>query len=224
MPMPKAARATAAWKWRPRHARRRPPPARPNRVGEQAATAASAHAVRARFIDAMARRAAMQQGSAHALLEARVAALRAAHEAAGAPTDTTLPAQPQRGPLAALTDQLTQYAAAQARHTSVGSGPAELQALPYFRATWSRLSAQRRLAQSLAQLPENAGPLNSHRLVHRALTLMRQLSPDYLQRFMAHVDVLMWLEQAQAKAAPVAAGKEAPRGKAAAKKARGKAG
>ncbi|HSW05521.1 DUF2894 domain-containing protein, partial [Aquabacterium sp.] len=36
----------------------------------------------------------------------------------------------------------------------------------------------------------------SHALVLRSLTLMRELSPDYLSRFMSHIDALLWLEQA----------------------------
>jgi len=72
----------------------------------------------------------------------------------------------------------------------------ELKSLRYFRSTWSRLSAEQQLAQALAQAPENAGPLNSHLLVLRALQLMQDVSPDYLQRFMSYVDTLLWLEQA----------------------------
>ena len=69
-----------------------------------------------------------------------------------------------------------------------------------FRRTWWRLSADQRLAQSRATLPENAGPLNSHHLVHRSLTLMRELSPEYLERFVGYVDALQWLEQANESA------------------------
>ena len=36
-------------------------------------------------------------------------------------------------------------------------------------------------------------------LVIHSLALMRKLSPHYLQRFMAHVDDLLWLEQAHAR-------------------------
>lgn len=75
------------------------------------------------------------------------------------------------------------------------SAPPELKALSYFRSTWSRLSTEQRLAQSAAKLPENAGPLNSQHLVHQSLVLMRDLSPGYLERFIAHVDALMWLDQ-----------------------------
>ena len=79
---------------------------------------------------------------------------------------------------------------------------ADPRTLQFFQRTWSRLSADQRLAQSRASLPENAGPLNSHHLVHRALTLMRQLSPDYLERFVGYVDALQWLEQANESAPP----------------------
>jgi hypothetical protein len=75
------------------------------------------------------------------------------------------------------------------------SAPPELKALSYFRSTWSRLSTEQRLAQSAAKLPENAGPLNSQHLVHQSLVLMRELSPGYLERFIAHIDALMWLDQ-----------------------------
>ena len=110
-------------------------------------------------------------------------------------------AAPRRGPLAGLVEQLARPAA-----PSAGEGPVraslppgpdhapDLQSLGYFRDTWSRLSAERRVTQSLADVPENAGPLNSRRLVHRALVSMRELSPDYLHRFVAYVDALLWLE------------------------------
>jgi hypothetical protein len=68
----------------------------------------------------------------------------------------------------------------------------------YFRNTWSRLSTEQQLTQTLAQAPENAGPMNSQNLVLSALKLMRDCSPDYLQGFMSYVDTLIWLEQASA--------------------------
>lgn len=79
--------------------------------------------------------------------------------------------------------------------------PVDAQTLEFFRRTWSRLSAEQRLAQSRSALPGNAGPLNSQHLVHRALTSMRELSPAYFERFMNHVDALLWLERAQEHAA-----------------------
>jgi hypothetical protein len=55
---------------------------------------------------------------------------------------------------------------------------------------------QKQVTQAMAQAPQNAGPINSHMLVLRSLGLMRDISPDYLNRFMAHVDTLLCLEEA----------------------------
>jgi hypothetical protein len=49
----------------------------------------------------------------------------------------------------------------------------------------------------LATVPKNAGPLNSHHLVHQSLTLMRELSPEYLTQFVSYVETLSWLDRAQ---------------------------
>ncbi|MEF7612619.1 DUF2894 domain-containing protein [Aquincola sp. MAHUQ-54] len=166
--------------------------------------------VRFRFIEALARRAAAQEGEARRLLDERVARLLAAYGEhrgqAGAPAAEArgLPRAPTRGPLAELVEHIACHAPAAAVAVQGGepaapglsSAPPELKALSYFRRTWSRLSADQRLTQSLAKVPENAGPLHSHQLVHRALTLMRTLSPDYLDRFMPYVDALLWLDQA----------------------------
>ena len=78
------------------------------------------------------------------------------------------------------------------------AGPAglELKAATRFRKTWARLGAEKRLRESLAQAPGNAGPLNSHGLVLRALQRMQAVSPDYLSRWVAQVDALLWIEQA----------------------------
>jgi hypothetical protein len=105
----------------------------------------------------------------------------------------------RRGPLAGLVEQLAGAATSAADRPAPAGPPGaeaapDLRSLEYFRDTWSRLSAERRVAQSLADVPENAGPLNSRRLVHRALASMRELSPDYLHRFVAYVDALLWLE------------------------------
>ncbi len=82
----------------------------------------------------------------------------------------------------------------------------ELASVRRFRGTWSRLSAQERLRQTFEQVPPQAGPLNALHLLHRALVQMQELSPDYLQHFVAHVDALLWLEQVhQAAQAPSAA-------------------
>ena len=76
------------------------------------------------------------------------------------------------------------------------SPPDELKSLSYFRETWSQLSVEQQLAQALAQLPDNAGPLNAHRLILQSLQRMRETAPDHLQRYLSYVDTLLWLEQA----------------------------
>ncbi len=92
--------------------------------------------------------------------------------------------------------------------------------LEYFQGVWSRVSADRQVRQSQEQVHKNAGPLNSNQLVHRALSLMRELSPGYLQQFLSYTDALIWMEQMAAATAPPP--KEAPRA-GAKKSARGKA-
>jgi hypothetical protein len=169
--------------------------------------------VRLRFAEALARRATAHAGAARQVIETRLQAVLAALDTlvAGsqAPAQGTAPARPPRGPLGQLVD-----GAARRQSAPVAGAPASLEAVParagpvadpktlqFFKRTWSRLSADQRLAQSLASLPGNAGPLNSHHLVHRSLMLMRELSPEYLERFVGHVDALQWLEQADAAAA-----------------------
>jgi hypothetical protein len=170
--------------------------------------------VRFRFIEAMARRAAAYDGEARRMLDERVAQLLAAYgealgqrgDALGQQRDATAPpgdatalpgeAPAVRGALAELIDHIARHAPPAGPGLAAGGGTPDLKAVTYFRSTWSRLSADRRVTQSLAKVPDNAGPLNSHHLVHRALLLMRELSPEYLNRFMSYVDALLWIDQA----------------------------
>lgn len=73
----------------------------------------------------------------------------------------------------------------------------ELKSVQQFRNTWSKLSAQKQVSQALGQAPKNAGPINSHMLVLRSLELMRNISPDYLNRFMSYADTLLCLDQSE---------------------------
>lgn len=77
---------------------------------------------------------------------------------------------------------------------STGIRP-ELKATQYFRHTWAKLSVNKRVAQALVQAPKDAGPINSHMLVLRSLALMRDMFPDYLNRFTSYVDTLLCLDQ-----------------------------
>ncbi len=62
-----------------------------------------------------------------------------------------------------------------------------------FRKLLNKISVQKQVTQALAQAPQNPGPINSHMLVLRSIELMRDLSPDYLHRFMGYVDTLLLL-------------------------------
>jgi hypothetical protein len=177
--------------------------------------------VRFRLLEAMARRSAAHEGEARRLLDERLNRLLAVYDADLAKAATAKKETPPATPAAG---GLTELLAHVAERTGVAEGSAapsatDLKSLRYFRSTWSRLSADRRLNQSQAKVPENAGPLNSQHLVHRAITLMRDASPDYLNRLMSYIDTLSWIDQANVGApAPAAArpeGRKAARGKSA---------
>ena len=178
--------------------------------------------VRLLVIDALARRAAAQQGEARRMLDDRLAALKAAREHAltqaqaqaparhaDAGTAEAAPPPGQGGPLAQLVHYIAQQRGPAASLPSAASG--EMETLRYLRSTWSRLSADKRLTQSLAKVPDKAGPLNSHQLVHRALSAMRDASPEYFHHFVSYVDALMGLQQINgAGAASASAEKASP--------------
>ncbi len=92
--------------------------------------------------------------------------------------------------------------AAAPSHTPTASAAArlaapQLPAVENARRLWTELRSRSQLRQSLQPAPADAGPLNSGVLVHRALALMRTLSPGYLQHFLSYVDALSWLQQLQ---------------------------
>ncbi|MGF6639432.1 DUF2894 domain-containing protein [Paraburkholderia sp. MM6662-R1] len=194
----------------------------------RASGAARLDPVRFHLLDALTRRAAQHSGEPRRVLEQRLAGLladytaeverAAADESASQATSGDANAA-NDATLAALIERLARHhARADAPH---GAAYPDLPAVDYFREVWSKLRTEKQLRQSLAQVPGNAGPLNSSSLVHRALSLMRELSPEYLKQFLSYVDTLSWLEQMNG-GAPLE--KEAPRaattGKGARKKAR----
>lgn len=164
--------------------------------------------LRFHFIEALERRAGRHDGEARRLLDDRLAGLIASYasdleKAAPGKRDAagTVPDAPARGALAALTQLIADNAAARGSNATTGSTasrPAtfpELEALGEFREIWSAARTRSQVRQSLEQVPSNAGPLNSGALVHRSITLMRELSPDYLQHFLSYIDVLSCMEQ-----------------------------
>ncbi|WP_088504879.1 DUF2894 domain-containing protein [Burkholderia ubonensis] len=176
--------------------------------------------VRFHRIDALERRAAGHDGDARRLLDARLDALLAGYaddvERAGDANepDDVAQARPASGALAGLVTHIARDAQAD----RAGIDPA---LIDYFRETWSKVRTEKQYRQALDQVPRNAGPLNSSSLVHRSLSLMRDLSPGYLQQFLSYVDALAWLEDLAGGGAQ--AEKEAPRAKGVKKGARSKA-
>ncbi|WP_064749200.1 DUF2894 domain-containing protein [Lysobacter antibioticus] len=171
-------------------------------------------------IAALARHARNRDGEARRLLEARLSGLAEEFAAAlRARADVAAPAVAPASAdasLAALAQRMTDAAGARERALGAGAGARasasafpELGALAGFRRLWAGLRTESQLRQSLEQAPENAGPLNSGRLVHRALLLMREASPEYLQQFLSYVDTLAWIEHMHADG--VIEPEEAPR-------------
>ncbi|WP_321909241.1 DUF2894 domain-containing protein [Paraburkholderia sp. J11-2] len=178
--------------------------------------------VRFHLIEALERRAAAHAGDARRLIDARLAQLLGAFADDLAREDSkithTLRDERARSELGRLVDSLARAEPAQPA-TRVRHEP-DPELVEYFRQTWSRVRSEKQLRQSLDQVPRNAGPLNSSSLVHRALSLMREVSPGYLQQFLAYADALSWLEQLNASVGVAAPVKEAPRATAAKKGAR----
>ena len=153
--------------------------------------------MRFHFIEALERRAAGHGGEARRILDDRLSRLLEAYAddlnvaaaSVEAADSSATPPAPARGALGGLVD-----------HISNGVAPRPstyptLEALDEFRKIWSELRTDSQVRQSLEQVPADAGPLNSGNLVHRSLTLMRELSPGYLQHFLSYVDTLAWMEQ-----------------------------
>ena len=167
----------------------------------------------ARFdiLQALAARMRTQEGEARRLLEARLAGLMRTYSEALAQRPTAVPAT-ERGS-DATTGLRALVATLQARAGSVPDPAAPPMApamLTEARDTWAQVRTDSQLRASLHDLPADAGPLNSGMLVHRALHLMRAVSPGYLQHFIAYADTLSSLEQLQQAVAPLTTASDAP--------------
>lgn len=184
----------------------------------RASGAADRDPVRFAYLEALSRRAAAQPEAIRQSLNAKISA--AANELASRPVPVateTAPTSPAN-PLADLLAYISQHAHEQpatllpadgnptvnrknrpkSKSASPGRTPQgpELKSIAIFRNEWSKLSTEQQLTQTLAQAPENAGPMNSQHLVLRSLERMRDIAPDYLQGFMSYIDTLIWLDHA----------------------------
>lgn len=186
----------------------------------RSAGAARLDPVRFAYLEALARRLAGQREPVGALLHERLARALSEYEQRlpGEPVQPAprrLPAAapaPACAPLAELNAHLRRSVSARTAAALPGETPHdnELASVQRFRQAWLAGRSDEQVAQALGRKPANAGPLNSHALVLHSLALMRELSPDYLRRFLTHVETLQWLEAAGEKPVP-------PRSRAAAK-------
>jgi hypothetical protein len=181
--------------------------------------------VRFHYIEVLAQRASTHQGRVRSILDSKLAdaavALRQRVEQARSDAQiaamATSDVATHRETLGDLVRHMARQAPEKADHPlSAAMAPsAELKSVRYFRNTWSRLSAEKQVTQALGQAPKNAGPINSHVVALRSLALMRDTSPDYLNRFMSYVDTLLCLDLGDKATLPTA---KPPRAAKAAKK------
>ena len=179
----------------------------------QASGAAQFDALTWHYLDLLAQRAEQQQGLAQRMLIekleksltelqrrfalASTTANQNASASDGSYETTTANKALRDGPspLAELL-QAMQPQPPVANLTPSGEWQQENPRIQQFRKQLGRISVQKKISKAIAQAPQNAGPINSHMLVLRSLGIMRDVSPDYLNRFMAHVDTLLCLDQA----------------------------
>lgn len=82
------------------------------------------------------------------------------------------------------------------------SGAPPLKSIKVLRQRSEQNSVEQRVDQAIERSPESPGPLNPQMLAIKALTTMRELSPQYLQRYMAYLDTLFWLDDVDTAANP----------------------
>lgn len=168
------------------------------------------------YIERLADRAGQQTGRAQALLfdklQHALHGLKARRDAAlaeSAPSPVVAARTAAPSPLAALLQEMTPAVTDAGKDAGMGTGTlsgmgthkppawrAESPRIRQFRKQLGQIHVQKQVSQAIAQAPQNAGPINSHMLVLRSLGLMRDASPDYLNRFMAYVDTLLCLDDA----------------------------
>ncbi len=178
-------------------------PALPDLDALRASGAARVDAVGWHYIETLAKRTREQSGPAQLKLVAKLQeALVRLETRMGAATAPLAKQDAILSPLAVLLHDLGSKNTPQASSKTTGWG-LESPRIQQFRKQLSQISVQKQVTQAIAQAPQNAGPINSHMLVLRSLGLMRDISPDYLNRFMAHVDTLLCLDEAgKAKLTP----------------------
>lgn len=150
------------------------------------------------YIEVLSERTRGQTGPAQALLHEKLQHALAVFEHRLTTTAAAPPLAPYavRSPLAVLLQEMTPPSTATSPLSTLTPTPRESTRVRQFRQQLRQISMQKRVSKAIAKAPQNAGPINSHMLVLRALGMMRDISPDYLNRFMTHVDTLLCLDDA----------------------------
>lgn len=162
----------------------------------RAAGAAQVDAVGWHYIETLAQRMHAQSGPAQRLLQTKLqAALMRLQTRMTATTEPLVRPAAMPSPLATLLQDMGSNNSPHGGDTPPG-WPADHPRIQQFKKQLGQLRVHKQVTQAIAQAPQNAGPINSHMLVLRSLGLMRDISPDYLNRFMAHVDTLLCLDEA----------------------------
>lgn len=157
------------------------------------------------YVQALAARSQLQRGPVQAQLRGR---LQAALDALAQRLNTLAPTTPAPAArsvpspaLAALAKERERLQHAQTPASPSWSAPStpspDSPRVRQVRRQLGQMRVQKQLSQALAQAPRNAGPINSQMLVLRALALVRQRSPEYLNRLMTEIDTLLCLEDAE---------------------------
>ena len=173
------------------------------------AGAARLDAVGWHYLEVLAERTRTQKGTAQALLQGKLDKaledFQARLDQVQAPSDDSLPADiPSPSPLKALVQDMTAQDSPPSLQPTrpLTGGPAERPRVRQFRQQLRKISVHKQVSQAIAQAPSNAGPINSHMLVLRSLGLMRDISGDYLNRFMVHLETLLCLDEAERNRLP----------------------
>jgi len=171
-----------------------PAPVRPDLASWRASGAAQVDAIGWHYIETLAQRASEHSGPAqHKLLAKLQEALQQLEVRMATATQPRPRHAAMPSPLACMLQDMG------VRGAPLGTNTPDQWAfgnprIEEFKKQLSRISVAKQVNQALSQAPHNAGPINSHMLVLRSLELMRDISPDYLNRFVGYVDTLIFID------------------------------
>jgi len=105
------------------------------------------------------------------------------------------PAIDPRSTLEQLVFGTPEEGSASTQHAATAGTLQPLKAMARVKAGRGEQVLQDRIRHAIEHAPKDAGPINAHRLVSRAMAEMQKLSPAYLNRFVSYTDTLMALER-----------------------------